>query len=73
MKATLFVILLTISVLLLGFTYHFVHAQEMNQTEYCHDHYGNATVVCHKMPMNMTLQVSDKMPMNMTMPVSEEK
>jgi hypothetical protein len=33
-----------------------------NQTMYCHNHYGNGTVVCHQMPMNM----------NMTMPVSGE-
>jgi len=30
-----------------------------NQTEYCHEHYANGTVVCHKMPMNMTMPVSE--------------
>jgi hypothetical protein len=35
-----------------------------SQTQYCHVHYANGTVVCHKMPMNMT------MPINMTIPVS---
>ena len=40
-----------------------------NQTEYCHEHYANSTVLCHKMPMNMTMPVSNEMPMNMTMPV----
>jgi len=56
MKSIFFVILLAISVLLLGFTYHdYVYAQEMNQTQYCHNHFANGTVVCHIMPMNMTM------------------
>jgi hypothetical protein len=32
----------------------------LNQTEYCHNHYGNGTVVCHEMPMNMTMPVSEQ-------------
>ena len=30
-----------------------------NQTEYCHEHYTNGTVICHKMPMNRTMPVSE--------------
>jgi hypothetical protein len=29
-----------------------------NQTEYCHVHYANGTVVCHKMSMNMSMPVN---------------
>jgi len=29
-----------------------------NQTEYCHVHYANGTVVCHQMPMNMTMTMT---------------
>jgi hypothetical protein len=28
-----------------------------NQTEYCHEHHANGRVVCHKMPMNITMPV----------------
>jgi hypothetical protein len=30
-----------------------------NQSEYCHEHYANGTLVYHKMPMNMTMPVSE--------------
>jgi hypothetical protein len=61
MKVVFFVILIAITALLMGLTYHhYIYAEELNQTDYCHDHYGNATVVCHKMPMNMTMPVSQE-------------
>jgi hypothetical protein len=61
MKSVFFVILLIIPVLLICLTFHhYLRAEELNQTEYCHNHYGNGTVVCHKMPMNMTMPISAK-------------
>jgi len=59
MKSIFFIILLAISVLLLGLTYHgYVQSQEMTQTQYCHKHFANGTVLCHMMPMNMTMPIS---------------
>jgi len=59
MKSIFFAILLAISVLLLGLTSHgYVQSQEMNQTQYCHNHFANGTALCHMMPMNITMQVS---------------
>lgn len=61
MKSIFFVILLMITVLLIGLTFHqYLHAEEFNQTSYCDNHYGNGTVVCHEMPMNMTMPVSQQ-------------
>jgi hypothetical protein len=31
-----------------------------SQTEYCHEHYDDGTVACHKMPMNMTMPVNEE-------------
>jgi hypothetical protein len=46
-------------------TYEYLYGY--SQTQYCHVHYANGTVVCHKMPMNMTMPLNNDMPMNMTM------
>ena len=49
-----------IPVLLIGLTYdHRIYAEELNQTGYCHNHYGNGTVVCHKMPKLSSRFTSD--------------
>ena len=34
------------------------HPFGYNQTEYCHEHYANGTILCHIMPLNMTMPVS---------------
>ena len=61
MKLVFFVILLIIPILLMALMFHHsLLAEELNQTEYCHDHYSNGTVLCHKMPMNMTMPVSEQ-------------
>ena|GEM_PF-1622915 len=61
MKLVSFVILLIIPILLMSLMFHhYLHAEELNQTEYCHNHYSNGTVLCHKMPMNMTMPVSEQ-------------
>lgn len=46
-----------------------------NQAEYCHAHYTKGTIVCHQMPMNMTMpaNMTTAVPVNMTMPVSHQK
>jgi hypothetical protein len=59
------------------------HLYGYNQAEYCHAHYTNGTVMCHKMPTNMTMPVNmtttmpvnmtTTMPVNMTMPISHQK
>jgi hypothetical protein len=47
------------------------HLYSSNQAEYCHAHFANGTVMCHKMPTNMTMT----MPVNITTttPVSHQK
>lgn len=49
-------ILITVSTLML-FTVN-VSLYGYNQGEYCHVHYANGTVLCHKMPMNMNMPTS---------------
>ncbi|HEY6950541.1 MAG TPA: hypothetical protein VI146_08010 [Nitrososphaeraceae archaeon] len=51
------------------------HLYGYNQPEYCHAHYTNGTVLCHKIPTNMTMPVNMTMtmPTNMTMSVSHQK
>ena len=57
-------LLITLGIVILFlFLMHFTindYLYGYNQTEFCHEHYANGTVLCHKMPMNMTMPVSEE-------------
>jgi hypothetical protein len=53
-------IVLTIAILSMGLMYDDTSfAQTLNQTQYCHDHYSNLTVICHNTDTNMTMNLEN--------------
>lgn len=55
-----FAILLTIAILLMDMIYdERAFARQLNQTQYCHDHYSNRTVICHNPNANNTANLEN--------------